>query len=304
MERQTMQQQDLVSFVREGLVWFTAEQAATVLSECRYRHQRNELSAMSHINTLAKLMRDGEWLSKSQLDFASIDGILILLNGHHRMHAQVASGENILWSIVIHECASEDQVRKLYTKFDTYIRVRSGANEVNGLNIPEMTGLSKMTATSLYKAAPVIINGMRFKPTDIRAARILDSEKERFCLDYKSEAKFYEDVMVNAHYGIKPKFRSVSIFAVALVTLRHSRARAEEFWAGVFEDDGLTKGDPRKALLLDMQNRNSKNSLNVAMMMATARCWNAWWERKNISHVKVTGNNVPILGTPHTVWAQ
>ena len=300
----TLQLQQSSAFVREGFVTFTPAQASMVLRECRYERQRDETRAKAHITTLAEYMRRGQWLAKSQLDFARLpSGKLILVNGHHRMHAQIAAASNVLWSVVIHDCADDHDVRGLYYRFDTNLRKRTSSNILTGIGFSDEAGLSKETAAALWKAAPVIADGLRFKRYAQSSGDILTDDRISLCHEYLDQARFMDKAIKSAPVFLRRKLRTASVFAVALVTLKFCPDTAKPFWLGLCEDDGLKKGDPRKALLADMQARDGTRGLLAAGMMAGARCWNAWRANREITHVKVTGHAVPLAGTPYTVRA-
>ena len=295
---QLMQPQ--LAFIREGFVNFTPSQAALTLEWCRYERQRDETRAKAHICTLAEQMRRGLWLYKTQIDFASVNGKIILVNGHHRMHAQVSANANIVWSVVIHECATDADVAALYWKFDTTLRKRSSSNILDGIGFAANMGLSKTTARALWDAVPIIANGMKFSKYQNGHARLLMDEVQAIAEGYAAEANIAEGIINIAAPNVRTQLRTNSRLAVMLVTLRHQPERATAFWHGLCSDDGLSKGDPRKALLIDMQNRSHKG-LQIANMMACARAWSAFFSGSQMSHLKITGSAVRLAGTPYTV---
>lgn len=296
--------QDITSFIREGFVSFTPQMAERIVTYSRYERQRDETRAVSHIATLSEQMRRGLWLPKTQIDFARVGGRIVLVNGHHRMRAQVMSGATILWNIVIHECRDDDELRSLYWRFDTHLRKRSANNILNGIGFAEQVGLPKEVASALWNAAPVIGAGMRFQRYQQDHRNILPDERLSICNEYVAHANFMGEAMKSvALPAVRKKLRAASQFAVAMVTLQFCGDKARLFWTGLCEDDALPKGDPRKALLVDMQSRSPAGSLLAAQMMAAARCWNAWHAGSPIKAVKVTGHPVRVNGTPFTVSA-
>jgi hypothetical protein len=247
-------------------------------------------------------MKRGLWLPKTQLDFARVGSRMILVNGHHRMHAQVAAGCDILWSVVIHDCETDSEVAQLYWKFDTTLRKRTTANVVGGIGLADDLGMEKEFAGSLWRCATTLARGMQFRG-QFGAVDILPDERVSICREYAEEARFYQKAAKKAMLPIRRKLRGVSLMAVAMATLKHQPDRAQEFWQGLCEDDGLAKGDPRKTLLADMHVRNATKGLLVAQMMACARAWNAFYHGNDLKLIKVTGHAVPIAGTPFTVQA-
>lgn len=295
--------QPQLSFVQEGHVRFTPAQAKLVIDWCRYEFQRDESRAGGHIATLAEDMRRGNWLPKSQLDFARLDGRLTLVNGHHRMRAQIESQADILWNIAIHECDSKAAVKSLYYRFDTNLRKRTAANIMGGIGFADEVGLKKDDASSLWKSAQVIADGMKLRQYINKQSNraLLTDERIAICHEFAAEAAAMGKFISLAPGHMRPKMRSVSTFSVALVTLKAEPEIANSFWKGLAEDDGLAKGDPRKTLLLDMQTRRGRAGLMASGMMAAARAWNAYRAGKELQIIKVTGHAVRIEGTQYTV---
>jgi hypothetical protein len=289
-------------FIREGFVTFTPAQAALVLRECRYERQRDETRAHAHIAALAEQMRRGLWLPKTQIDFARVGGRLVLVNGHHRMHAQVASAANVLWSVVFHDCADDAEVAALYWKFDTTVRKRSASNIISGIGLAKDTGLPEAWAAGLWASAQVIHCGMRFYFHERDGAALLPDQRVAICREYAAETAMVCKSAEKAILPVRRKLRTPSFLAPAIVVLRHNPLIGGEFIAGLCADDGLTKGDPRKTLLADMMVRNGRGaSLYAANMMSFAIAWNAYYEQRPLKIIKVTGRPVPLAGTPYTV---
>jgi len=248
-------------------------------------------------------MRRGQWLDKSQLDFARVNGFLTLVNGHHRMHAQIAAGVNILWNIVIHECFDEHELRGLYYRFDTNIRKRSGSNIISGIGFADGNDLPKQMADKLFQAAPIIGRGFCIgnspKNADDALASRLTDDRIAICQKYVEEARMFAALTKGS--ALRKKLFAASIVAVAMVTLKSKPDLALEFWRGVAEDDGLSRGDPRKTYINDLLTRNGNNGRQAAKAMAAARGWNAFYRGQKLSHLKVTGTPVVIAGTEFTV---
>jgi hypothetical protein len=292
-----------LAFINEGLSMFTPDRAQTVLEHCRYDRQRDETKAKAHIAALAEQMRRGLWLPKTQIDFANVNGRKILVNGHHRMHAQIAAGTNIIWNVVVHDCADEAEVAALYWKFDTTVRKRTTSNLVRGIGLAEDLGIDKSWASALWGAAPALHLGLRFYRNDGDRTALLPDERVAVCRAYASEALDYQEAAKKAILPVRMKLRTVSFVAPGLAVLKHDHSTACAFLNGMCEDDGLAKGDPRKTLLADMQVRKGTSGLLVAQMMSFALAWNAFRAGREMKIVKVTGGAVQLAGTPFTVRA-
>jgi hypothetical protein len=290
--------QGLHAFIREGFTLISPVQANQVLLHAAYEGQRK--IQRTHVDVLADLMKREQWLAKNQLDFAELDGRLLLVNGYHRMNAQVASGKSIVWTVVIHPCRSEAEVRSLYYKFDTNARTRTGVQIIAGVGFAEQHGLSATMAEKLFNAVPIIASGFSkaVKDRDTLTTRVTD-RRLALAREYVPAAKLYEQCLGRLPVKIGSKFRSAGVTAVALATLRYQPKRAVEFWTGTALNDGLSKGDPRLALYNDMLSRAMNVGSTVQSIYAPAYAWNAWFEDKQIKIIKVyAARSVAIAGTP------
>lgn len=297
--------QHAATFIREGFVKLTPAKMGVVLRECRYDRQRQVDD--KHVATLAEYMRRGLWRDKDQLSFARFDGRLTLVNGYHRANAQLASGKDILWAIVIYECDTVDQVRALYHRFDTNLRKRSDQSILKGVGFAEEVGLAPGAATSLYRAVPIIADGMVVRVnktgTDVFSRRIVD-DRLALAKEYAPAAAAFEAMVKPATPRLRKKLGNATTYAVALVTTKLQPDTAQEFWGGMAENDGLRRYDPRAVLFADMMGRNFHTGTISQGLVVPALAWNAFWERRDLKIIKVVGGRkVRILGTPYTVSA-
>lgn len=295
-----------LTFINEGLAMFTPDRAQTVLDHCRYDRQRDETKAKSHIAALAEQMRRGLWLPKTQIDFANVNGRKILVNGHHRMHAQIEAKANVIWNVIIHDCADDAEVASLYWKFDTTIRKRSSSNILEGIGFAESIDVSKSVATALWTATPILALGLRIYRARIdgeAVAQMMHDDRQQMAAGFAREAQLAQELIASAPLVVRKRMLVASRFAMMIAILRHQPETGEKFWRGFCEDDGLTKGDPRKTLLQDLQLRPHNAGLLAQHMMAIARAWNAFYHGRTMTHLKVTGSAIPVAGTPFTVKA-
>lgn len=291
-----------VEFLHEGFVPLSAEQAAAVIENCRYERQRDETRSPEHISVLAEQMRRGYWLPKSQIDFARLDDKLILVNGHHRMRAQMDADQTILWSIVIHPCETIEDVRKLYYRFDTNVRARSGQNILNGIAFDEVSGLSKSVGTALWRAVPIISAGLRVGGRDKREEQVysrrMTDDRIAKAMELLSEAGELEAIFKAAPIHIKTKLLTGGIFAFALTTMQAMPDKAREFWTGVCDGALLRRHDPRMAFVHYILTQNMRSGMVNSQVVAAARCWNAYLDAKAMQFVRVTPSSVvAIKGT-------
>lgn len=289
------------AFIYDGVAVWTPRHANTAFNLCRYDKNRDESRGKSHIDALSRQMQSGEWLSRSPLDFAQLpDGKLILVNGHHRLLAQVQSGQDIEWQIIIHDCADMDEVRNLFWRFDTVIRKRSTNNVLAGVDAAENLGISKTTSTALSRAAVFIENGML--PVQGQGARqYTPAEKLRFMSDWAEEAAFYEVAVNLAPAKMRRKLYTAQVMSVAMITFRAKPRLAKEFWEGLAQDDGLTRGDPRKTLLDFLRDTHGSSTGMTATAVACARAWSAWCSDRELGLIRVGRAPVRVMGSNFTV---
>lgn len=287
--------------VREGFLRLPAAHAGLILRECRYSRQTRDLRAggQNQIKVLADIMRRGQWRSRDQLDFCLLGTTLILLNGHHRLAAQAACGATIDWSIVIHRCASEEDVERLFYSFDTNVRIRSNATILSAANAADLLGVTATTAEALYRTAPLLAANFDFAKAAIDpvVTRVVDRRIE-IMKSVQGEALLWEEAVKNAPKLIKKRLRTQGALAVALITLRHARVRALGFWHGVAENDGLHKGDPRHTYLTALNTESVAGSAqHTARQAATA--WNKWYADKPLYLIRYSEDSpLRIAGTP------
>ena len=292
------------SFIREGNIKFTPAQANAVLNSHAYAKNRDITRSSRHVAVLAEIMRRGLWLPKDQIAFASLNGDLVLVNGHHRMAAQIQSGRDIEWSVAIYPCGSDDDVSALYSRFDTNMKKRSDENIISALGLAAGASISPTMARSLWRAVPLLANnlkpGRRDVSDDFFVRHIADDRLE-IARAYAPEAREYEQALSKAASPVKRKLLSGSITAVGLVTLKAHLSTAYQFWEGIAKNDGLRRGDPRATLIMWLMEGSSSRGAPSASIFAACKAWNYFVEGKPLQHLKVTGNPIHVAGTIFTV---
>jgi F0F1-type ATP synthase epsilon subunit len=292
---------DPLAFISDGIAVWTPRHANTVFQRCRYHRNRDESRAKMHIDALARQMRNDEWLPRSPLDFARLpDGTLTIVNGHHRLLAQVASGRDIEWQIIIHDCQDEDEVASLFWRFDTVVRKRTATNMLAGVNAAENFQMTKQGSVALARAVVFIDNGMR-STAGTQTKIYTPPEKLRLMTDWQQEGRLYEAAIAPAQTRLRSKLYGAQVMSVALVTFRANADHAHEFWNGVASDDGLNRGDPRKTLLDFIRDTHAASTGMTATAVACARAWAAWESGRGLGMIRVGRTPVRIAGTSVTV---
>lgn len=293
---------DPAKILRNAFITLTAKDAADIISACRYARQVRDLTAggKDHARVLADIMKRGQWRPKDKLDFALLNGKYILINGHHRLTAQAMAGADIQWTVVIHDCVTEQDVSDLYYSFDTNLRIRSNANIIAATDIANIMGVTATTAEALYRAVPLIEADFDFSATarDPIMQRVIDRRLERM-RSLQKEIRAWECATKGAPVIVKRRLSTQGALAVSLMTFRHQPNMAEQFWRGVAENDGLRKGDPRHTYLRVLNAEiGGKTSTSEGPARGAATCWNAFYGRRQITMCKTGDGPLRIAGTP------
>lgn len=285
------------SEIREGRLVVTAQMARQILAENNYDRQRPVRAP--HVAFLADEMRRGNFVPGSQIAFARLGGRLILVNGQHRMTAQVACNGTVEYQVLVQDASNMEDVSRYYYRQDRGQRVRSDAEVLAAVGVAQTYGLSATVARSVFQAVPLISN--RFLRPSISEDPTLRNDDLRLeaCRPWWEVAEAYQYIIKAAPRLVHKKLTSSQALAVGLVTLKHQPEKARLFWEGISKDDGLRRGDPRKALLIDFTNREwGRKSSDGAVV--TSLAWNAFFTGRPLSLVKiVNGASVRILGTPY-----
>lgn len=291
--------QESLDFLYEGFIKLSPLEMNRVLNVCTYEHQRTV--SERHVAVLSDLMTRGKWQPKGQIDFAVLDGAFILINGYHRAYAQVRSGKTIEWSVVLHQCKSAAELRSLYFAFDTNIRIRGSTEILRANEFADTHGLPRTMADSLYRAVPFIASRFATNPKDknFLVEKQIDRRLE-VAAEYAKPAAKYAAILEGISGSRKKKFMGGAVTAVAVITFRYQSVRAWEFWSGVVnaDNEGILRGDPRRALANDMLSRNA-SSVPVAAFAPAMLAWNAFHNDREMKIIKVMDSFVPAIdGTP------
>lgn len=290
--------QESLDFLYEGFCRLTAVEMNRVLQVCQYEHQR--AVGERHVAVLADLMARGKWQPKSQIDFAVLDGHLIMVNGYHRAFAQVRSGKQIEWGVAFHPVKSAAELRDLYFAFDTNLRIRGSHDILRANEFAETYGLGKVMAEALYRAIPYIASRFEMNPKgrDYLVERQVD-RRLALASEYAKAAARYEACIQGLPSSRKKRLLGGAVVAVAVITLRYQSSRAWEFWSGVASNDGLKRGDPRQALFNDFLSRGPQPGATTAAFAPAMIAWNAFFNERELRLIKVMDSFSPAIdGTP------
>lgn len=289
-------------FLREGRRRISPEMAQRILSETNYVGQR--AVDRRQVGVYADMMRRGMWTLSDALAFGLFEGRLYLVNGQHRLHAVIAYGQDVEFRVAINDCQTEQELRNLYFRFDTVMRRRTRQQILSSVGLAADKGVTKDVATATFGAVGIIVNGFRTPKaqtiTDsiVSKLRVVDLRLEA-CEPFWPAAQQLDRALKHAQRHIKPRLLRATTFAIALMTMRYQPQRAEAFWRGVAENDGLKAADVRAVYLRDLLTRHANAGAADQGAMAACIAWNAWVEGRPLKSIKIGENySIRIIGTP------
>lgn len=289
-----------ICLIAEGKQAISPDMARHIVSELRYRGQRP--AYQHHIALLSDAMQRGQWSPGMQISFGRLpNGTLHLVNGQHRLLAVADSGTTQNFNLQIMDVADDAELATLYNRHDVTSLARSLSQVLNATGISERLNISKGMTKATYEAVALLENGLH-RPnyqTDPVKTRSTDVRFEMARAWWEFAVK-YEELLRSCAPALKTKLHNQGNVAVALATLRYQPEKAEVFWRGLAENDGLRKGDPRRALVVALYERSLNSGKFDARVILPANAWNNWYQGKNINTLKVFAESEPfLLGTPY-----
>ena len=294
----------MVKRAPDGVVKIAPGIARRILDELNFPDQRKVDS--SRIYSHGDNIRRGDWMEGHPITLVLLpDGRIWLVDGQHRLNAIASQDQAIAVTVRIVSMESEKEARFFYAGFDQKNSVRTDRQILDAVDITGETGLRSATTTHLFRAAPLLLNGL--EPIAAVVARATDSDvflqanKLAIVREWSAEAKAFEKVLDRATIkGLRLKLCGAGVMAVALYTLRHQPKKAQDFWHGLAGNDGLRKGDPRATLLADLMfNRALNVGSHRQKVQQPAAAWNAFCESRDLKIIKcIDGAALTLWGTP------
>lgn len=291
----------------QKLMNVTPERAADWLSHAIYERQRRR--ADWHVRRLAVEAEAGRLIPGTQIHFAMHEARLHLVNGQHTLAAIVKAGRPVVLSVLQTEVDSLEEAGQLYGRHDRG-RSRTPHDAFLGMGLDTKLELSEREVNALGAAIRYLMSGFRrvnvhnSGAVNTQSLDLVAAEMEKWA----PEARIYFSAVSASDAAYKPKYLRAGVVAVALVTLRRWPGQrknyndiAATFWRGLAADDGLRKGDPRKALNRFLLSRNAAMGDKITFMRHVAAAWNRFVEGGTLTKV-VAGDigkvGITILGTP------
>jgi hypothetical protein len=272
--------------------------AQDILTQHAFAGQR--VLDISNLRAHSLDMQRGRFWPGSQVVFARLPGgKMILVDGYHRLHAVQASETIAEFQVRVEPVADMDAVRDLYCSIDTNLRKRSDAEISRAAGLSDETGVKQRIITAALGAVTAITCGMRILKSVDRPAEVVTAYGRKDAVrEWVAELMIYSNILAKASQTIKSRMLSQGMMAMALVTLRYQPKTAVKFWTGVAEDDGLRKGDPRKALIKALTEGSHRGRVEAGLLYASV-AWNAWVQNRRLQILRINSKTkCQPLGTP------
>lgn len=286
----------LQELLQDGLVTITPDLAHRIIQTGKFERQRPV--RIKHVEALAQQMRRREWTAGTQIHFGQTpDGELHLVNGQRRMHAVVKADTHIPFQILVTQVSAEADLIRLYRRHDRLAAPRSVTDALAAEGIHQKYGLRSEPARATFGAVLLIENGLKNVRTHSDPYLMRSDEARlRLCEDWWLIAGLYQEAITNAPATtIKRGLQTAGTTAVALLTLRDQEVKAEAFWRGLADDDGLARSDPRKAYLRFLSDTGRKGGAHM-LAKGASLAWNAFFQDETLEAIRVFLTPIEIRG--------
>lgn len=292
-----------IAVPRLGPLKLTPHQADVLRSRARYEGQTRDLNdqGRAHMGVLAAVMRRQEWREHDVINFADLNGRLLMLDGYHRLGAQSMTGIEIDWLIKVHRCDTRDELRRLYTTFNTVDKIRPESVIMAAVDAAGQLEVSKFAAKHLGKAVLLLEAGFDFNrfSHDPVLKKVITIRLDAM-LRWKKEVGLWDAATKTAPSRVKRQLATQGAMAVALATFRFEAEKATAFWGGISANSGLETGDPRHTYLRQIMSTSRVSGSGTALVTAkhAALAWNAFYREDDLQVLKPTAFRFHIQGTP------
>ncbi len=279
----------------------TPKKAREWLNHNVFERQRN--MRPRHRDNLATEIQEDRFIQGTQIHFVRCEGDRFLVNGQHTLSATEKAGVPVTLSVLISDADTMEEVAALYSRHDNHLS-RSILDAIKARDLHNQIGMSLKQAQRVAGAVRFIRSGFRRSDSNISREDVLSEIR-----NWEEEGSAFFEAIKKSHLA-HSLITKAPILSVALVTIRHEETEALKFWKQVAKDDGLKRGDPRKALheFINMTRVRQGPFIrggNVVTQAYTARAvataWNAFFSGKSLTriHIHDPDREILIKGTPY-----
>lgn len=268
-----------------------------------YEHQRPV--NQSHVDYLADAMQKKLFDPTSNIAFAVLNGNKVLIDGQHTLRAIMKSGMPQRLMVSDYFVGQENDIARLYSHFNIG-KTRTLYDSIRAYGVSERLGLKSTKINQVAAAIRYMKAGFpRYKSNE----RYQHEEMIELVSKWQEEAHIIYNTIDGSEFTIKRKFCSAPSLAVLLVIVRYSPKKGVDF-VHLVNDDGLKRGDPRKAILNYMRQISQHTGTGLRpqsagdIARAVAKCWGKYHDDLKLNSVRLSSldsaKNIVIRGTPYT----
>lgn len=265
--------------------------ANTFLMENHFHLQRTPKP--SHVSSLAGAMRNGEFPPGTPICFVQTPTKLELIDGQHRLRAQVVAEMDVDYSVVTLTSDDETASGVLYTQFDIGAK-RTITDRLKALNVTEHVDLPVMQANLLAAGAPYL--KYRFgKISSSQIAQMTPLQRLEILKEFEQGAIQFFACMSSAEKWISKPLMKPHFVALGAYLCQYAPAKAIPLWRAIAANTCGGINDPQYHMFNLAQNVDTKSVAQrraVVIAQAFIHGWNAIVEGKSISK-KLTPAPVP-----------
>jgi len=283
------------------VVTLTAKQAKQVLENTNY--ELNRPIKQTRIFNYQYQMQQGKF-TITTLSFVRRKNQLTLVDGQHRLEAQVAAGTNQEYNILVSPINSEEDLSLVYERIDIGAQ-RTFTDSLRTDRAIADAGITTNQSAKLSSAVAIISYGFR----QARGANRLEDNyllqsrtfRRKVSVSFVEEAVLFFACLTGTNSRLNRTMTRSSLMSIALTTLRYQPTKAAEFWQAISENDRLPAKSPAARVVAFLLNNPESDSIAMNTRLF-ARAWNAYFENTpTIAGMHSAPTDKPILlkGTPY-----
>lgn len=288
------------------------EEAATWLEKNQYIYQR-ELSKKL-VREYRESMEQGIWPPATQIEFAVNlqTGKTVLINGQHRLQAQVQSKTSQEYSILRINYTTDEELAFLYATRDSGWN-RTPVHAMRAYGLQHDMGLLTWQLSTAIASVKMINNGF----VQASSRKRNNPEMAKAILRYKTGIdKYYENAIPKEGYFTIVRRAPVAALCIVLYQYAshvYGEEMVDNFIKGSIFGISVNEIDPRKVAfdhlistklrskMVDNGGRKGGSVTAEYQVRYLIHCWNAYSEGRPIKTTRVVGElNAPVTinGTP------
>lgn len=273
--------------------------ASDWLSNFNYKHQRKIRPL--HVNSLARMMENGCFRQKTQINFMKLGSDFYLTNGQHTLSAIVKSGVFQNLCVIVSNAKTMCDIADDFARHDTHLtRQLSDSLHAHELDVEigvTKTDLQFISAASLY---------LSFLKGESNRSSIRSYTNDEKLVIVRKYGYLGRDALSFFVGNTQKTYLTRKTTLAVVMACKEATENAGDFWTALANDDGLRANDPRKTLLewlkLKMTAGSSWGAVNSKKQTANdhelvkgiASAWNAWVEGRQLKCIKINFDSATV----------